>query len=84
MIKLKQLIKEGTYQWSTSHLGKVPDEVIDAVHKIIAVVERDTKDEHPEYWASITNQPPFSTHLVKSQNDVWHIVTGKQIGRAHV
>jgi hypothetical protein len=77
MIKLKELMTEIAYKWSTAHhQGSVPDEVIDAGHKIIAIANRDDPDTHPEFWMVITQRPQLGmramdSHLVNK--DVWYI-----------
>jgi hypothetical protein len=77
MIKLKDLITEATFKWSTAHHKRsVPDDVINMGHQLIATSQKDDPDTHPEFWMTITQRPFLGTHLMDShdvRNDVWYI-----------
>ena len=50
MIKLKDLLSEISYKWRSA--GREPEELIDAIHKIVQAVDRDGKI--PENWISVS------------------------------
>jgi hypothetical protein len=65
MIKLKNLLTEGEYLWDSPN--GTPEEVINTVHEILRVVERDAPMDVAMQWFHITHAP-------KSEGGDWWII----------